>query len=50
LMDRGKVVYHQLQGERLDIGSPAGYFEAILRYAAGEPELRTVLDRVFPQL
>ena len=50
LMDRGKVVYHQLQGERLDIGTPTGYFEAILRYASGVPELQAVLDRVSPQL
>lgn len=50
LMERGQVVYHPLEGERLDIGAPAGYFEAILRYAAGQPELKTVLDRVYPEL
>jgi UTP--glucose-1-phosphate uridylyltransferase len=50
LMTRGQVVYHPLQGRRLDIGAPAGYFEAILRYAAEDPELRSVLDRVYPEL
>jgi len=50
MMERGQVVYHPLQGERLDIGAPEGYFEAILRYAAGDPELRAVLDRVYPKL
>lgn len=46
LMQEGKVVYRQMLGERLDIGAPAGYFEALLRYAAQDPELRGVLQRV----
>lgn len=43
LMARGKVVYRQCEGERLDTGSPAGYLRAILRYASTVPEYREVL-------
>ncbi|MBN2049189.1 MAG: UTP--glucose-1-phosphate uridylyltransferase [Spirochaetales bacterium] len=43
LMDQGKVVYRQCEGERLDTGSPAGYLQAILRYASTIPEYREVL-------
>ena len=39
LMDAGKVVYHPIEGERLDTGAPAGYLRALLRYAAKDPEL-----------
>ena len=39
LMDAGKVVYHPIEGERLDTGAPAGYLRALLRYAARDPEL-----------
>lgn len=41
----GKFAYHRVEGLRLDTGEPGGYFEAILRNAAGDPELRPVLDR-----
>lgn len=43
LMQQGKVVYKQIDGERLDTGEPAGYLRAILRYAAMKPELAAVL-------
>jgi len=43
LMARGKVVYKETEGLRLDTGSPAGFLRAILRYASENPELRGVL-------
>jgi UTP--glucose-1-phosphate uridylyltransferase len=49
LARRGRVVFHRVQGERMDTGEPAGYLEAIIRYARGVPELSTVLDRLFPR-
>jgi len=45
LMAAGKVVYCPISGTRLDTGEPAGYLEAILRYADTQPELRAVIDR-----
>jgi UTP--glucose-1-phosphate uridylyltransferase len=42
----GRVVFHRVQGERLDTGEPAGYLEAIIRYARGVPELSAVIDRL----
>lgn len=45
LMDAGKVVYKETEGERLDTGEPAGYLEAILKYAKTFPELREVIKR-----
>jgi UTP--glucose-1-phosphate uridylyltransferase len=39
LMDAGRVVYHTIEGERLDTGAPAGYLRALLRYASTDPEL-----------
>jgi UTP--glucose-1-phosphate uridylyltransferase len=45
LAERGRVVFHRVQGERLDTGEPAGYLEAIIRYARGVPELNAVLER-----
>ncbi len=50
LMDRRRVVQHTIQGERLDTGSPAGYLRAILRYAAGRPDLAHVLREELEQL
>jgi UTP--glucose-1-phosphate uridylyltransferase len=46
LAQRGRVVFHRVVGERLDTGEPAGYLEAIIRYARGVPELNAVLDRM----
>lgn len=45
LMEMGKVVYSPTLGERLDTGEPAGYLDAVLRYADTKPELRAVIDR-----
>jgi UTP--glucose-1-phosphate uridylyltransferase len=45
LMDAGKVAFRRLEGERLDTGSVAGFFEATLRYAKRFPELRDILKR-----
>ena len=44
LMEAGRVVHRHADGQRLDTGEPAGYLEAILRYADTQPELRPVLD------
>ncbi len=45
LARKGRVVYHRVQGERLDTGEPAGYLEAIVRYARSVPELNAALER-----
>ncbi len=45
LMEAGKVVYCPAAGERLDTGEPAGYLDAVLRYADTQSELRAVIDR-----
>ncbi len=45
LIAAGKVAFKRVEGERLDTGDPAGYFEAILRDAIGNPALRPVLER-----
>lgn len=50
LMQQQRVVFRQMQGRRLDIGAPAGYLEALLRYAADDPELSAVMQRVWGQL
>jgi UTP--glucose-1-phosphate uridylyltransferase len=47
LMKRGKVVYRELEGDRLDTGSPEGYLEAIVRYAASQSRYRSVLEDAF---
>jgi UTP--glucose-1-phosphate uridylyltransferase len=46
LARRGRVVYHRIEGERLDTGAPAGYLEAIIRYAQRDPELSKELARI----
>jgi UTP--glucose-1-phosphate uridylyltransferase len=43
LAARGRLVYHRTEGERLDIGAPAGYLKAILRYAGARPDLLEVI-------
>jgi UTP--glucose-1-phosphate uridylyltransferase len=45
LMEAEKVVYCPTAGERLDTGEPAGYLDAVLRYADTQSELRAVIDR-----
>jgi UTP--glucose-1-phosphate uridylyltransferase len=47
LARQGRVVFKRVEGERLDTGEPAGYLEAIVRYADTVPELRAALDRAF---
>lgn len=47
MIERGKVAYSTVVGERLDTGEPAGYLEAILLNAAGDPALKPVLDTFF---
>jgi UTP-glucose-1-phosphate uridylyltransferase len=44
-MQSGKVVFCPTEGERLDTGDPAGYLDAVLRYADTQSELRSVIDR-----
>ncbi len=44
LMASGKVVHAPVEGVRLDTGEPAGYLDAILRYADTCSELRPVID------
>jgi UTP--glucose-1-phosphate uridylyltransferase len=46
LARRGRVVFRRVEGERLDTGEPAGYLEAIVRYADTVPELARALDRI----
>jgi len=46
LAGRGRVVYRRVEGERYDTGEPAGYLEAIIRYARRVPELSRALDRI----
>ncbi|MCX7027858.1 MAG: UTP--glucose-1-phosphate uridylyltransferase [Spirochaetes bacterium] len=45
MIEAGKVAYKRVEGERLDIGDPAGYLEAVLRNAAADPALRPTLER-----
>jgi len=45
LARRGRVVFRRIEGERFDTGDPAGYLEAIIRYARGVPELARVLEK-----
>jgi UTP--glucose-1-phosphate uridylyltransferase len=46
LARRGRVVFKRVEGERLDTGEPAGYLEAIIRYAHSVPALRVELQRI----
>ena len=46
LARKGRVVFRRVEGERLDIGEPAGYLEAIIRYAESVPELKRELVRI----
>ncbi|MDC7239424.1 MAG: sugar phosphate nucleotidyltransferase [Spirochaetales bacterium] len=43
LMDQGKVVYKETEGERLDTGEPSGFLRATLRYAMEDPELKAII-------
>jgi UTP--glucose-1-phosphate uridylyltransferase len=46
LARRGRVVYRRMSGSRSDTGEPAGYLEAIIRYADTVPALSRELDRI----
>jgi UTP--glucose-1-phosphate uridylyltransferase len=46
LAGKGRVVFRRVEGERLDVGEPGGYLEAIIRYARSVPELKRELDRI----
>jgi len=43
LMDKKKVVFQTIEGERLDIGTPSGFLRAIIKYAKKDSELLAVL-------
>jgi UTP--glucose-1-phosphate uridylyltransferase len=42
-MDKKQVVYQTIEGERLDIGTPSGFLQAIIKYAKKDKELLAVL-------
>jgi UTP-glucose-1-phosphate uridylyltransferase len=44
-MAAGKVAYRRAEGTRLDQGDPAGYLEAVLKYADTQASLKPVLDK-----
>ena len=44
LATRGRVVFRRVEGERLDAGEPAGYLEAVIRYAESRPDLAAALE------
>jgi len=44
LAKRGAVVFRRVEGVRLDTGEPAGYLEAVLRYASSRPDLAPALE------
>ena len=50
LAERGRVVYRRVEGERLDVGEPGGYLEAIIRYAQSVPDLRKELARIISKM
>jgi UTP--glucose-1-phosphate uridylyltransferase len=43
MMKAGRVVFQRMEGERLDTGNIAGFFQATLKYAKQFPELREIL-------
>jgi UTP--glucose-1-phosphate uridylyltransferase len=43
LMDQGKVVFKETEGERMDTGEPAGFLRATLRYAMKDPALKAII-------
>ncbi len=44
LMANNRVVRRRIAGERIDVGTPAGYVRAFARYAAQDPELRAAME------
>ena len=47
MIGAGKMAFRRAEGIRLDTGDPAGYLEAILFNAAGDPALKSTLDKFF---
>ncbi len=45
LAKENKVVYKRVEGDRLDTGEPAGYLEAVIKYAKRFPEFKEVIKR-----
>ncbi len=43
LAKEGKVVYHRLEGERFDTGTPEGFLKATIAYASKDPSLKKIL-------
>ena len=50
LARKGRVVYRRVEGERLDMGEPGGYLEAIIRYAQSVPDLKRELGRIISKI
>ena len=50
LMDKKMVVLKTIEGERLDIGAPAGFLRAIIKYAKQDNELLSVLKEETKEL
>jgi UTP--glucose-1-phosphate uridylyltransferase len=46
LAKQGRVVFHRVEGERLDTGEPAGYLEAVIRSAEMRPDLAPVVRQI----
>lgn len=44
MIEAGKMAFKRVEGKRLDTGDPAGFLEAILHNAAGDPALKPTLD------
>lgn len=44
IIEAGRMAFKRVEGTRLDTGDPAGYLDAILRNAAGDPALRPTLE------
>jgi ABC-type branched-subunit amino acid transport system substrate-binding protein len=49
-MNKKKVVFQSIEGERLDIGAPSGFLRAIIKYAKNDSELLAVLKEVKPDI
>lgn len=43
LMERDRVVFKQLEGERFDTGTPEGFLKTLVYVASQRPELRSIL-------
>ncbi len=46
LARQGRVVFHRVEGERLDTGEPAGYLEAVIRVAEMRPDLAPIVRQL----